>query len=280
MPILDGYRATHLIRHHDPFYSLPGLSTVPIVAMTASAIQGDKEKCERAGMDDYLAKPVKAKALEKMLVKWAFQQKRNPQGQKTSGSQYTDHDSSCADLESILPPGKVDESPLKSVEANENNDHAREIAHKARLPGIESEGERGLRRVEAEEKAISLRDDKLLIAANESYPDHPGGGSQGSHSVLPRPELSATALTQENVEKLGREQDNASSTSRIQPLSVGRGGNSHSNVAVNGEEQSQSKKERGSLSSSSRKGAKGSLNRNESGWSQQTIKAQRSMDIS
>lgn len=46
------------------------LLQVPIVAMTASAIQGDKEKCRDAGMDDYLAKPVRGTTLEKMLVKW------------------------------------------------------------------------------------------------------------------------------------------------------------------------------------------------------------------
>ena len=51
MPILDGYRATHIIRHHCPYSSLPGVDTIPIVAMTASAIQGDREKCQRAGME-------------------------------------------------------------------------------------------------------------------------------------------------------------------------------------------------------------------------------------
>lgn len=69
MPIIDGYRATHLIRHHEPYAR--AASKIPIVAMTASAIQGDREKCERAGMDDYLSKPVKGRVLEKMLVRWA-----------------------------------------------------------------------------------------------------------------------------------------------------------------------------------------------------------------
>ena len=53
MPILDGYKATQSIRRQK---QEPDLTVVPIVAMTASAIQGDKEKCMKAGMDDYLAK--------------------------------------------------------------------------------------------------------------------------------------------------------------------------------------------------------------------------------
>lgn len=50
MPVLDGYRTTHLIRHHSPYSAIASIRTVPIVAMTASAIQGDKEKCFEAGM--------------------------------------------------------------------------------------------------------------------------------------------------------------------------------------------------------------------------------------
>ena len=50
MPVLDGYRATHLIRHHKPYSAIASIRTLPIVAMTASAIQGDREKCTQAGM--------------------------------------------------------------------------------------------------------------------------------------------------------------------------------------------------------------------------------------
>ena len=50
MPVLDGYRATHLIRHHSPYAAVSSIRDLPIVAMTASAIQGDKEKCTQAGM--------------------------------------------------------------------------------------------------------------------------------------------------------------------------------------------------------------------------------------
>ncbi|KAH7321317.1 hypothetical protein B0I35DRAFT_211892 [Stachybotrys elegans] len=68
MPVIDGYKCTHLLRHHLPYKSL--VQDVPIVAMTASAIQGDREKCVKAGMDDYLAKPVTMAVLEKKLVRW------------------------------------------------------------------------------------------------------------------------------------------------------------------------------------------------------------------
>lgn len=76
MPIVDCYCANHIIRTEQPFKSLVNISNIPIVAMTASAIQGDMERCQKAGMDDYLSKPVKGELLEKMLVKWAIEGKR------------------------------------------------------------------------------------------------------------------------------------------------------------------------------------------------------------
>ncbi|KAL2427946.1 Peroxide stress-activated histidine kinase mak3 [Exophiala dermatitidis] len=63
MPVLDGYEATKAIRA-DPD---PQVSQVLIIAMTASAIRGDREKCLEAGMNDYLAKPVRQTALKAML---------------------------------------------------------------------------------------------------------------------------------------------------------------------------------------------------------------------
>jgi CheY-like chemotaxis protein len=67
MPQMDGYEATGEIRNADS----PVLDhNVPVVAMTANAMKGDREKCIKAGMDDYLAKPIKAKELSDMLDKW------------------------------------------------------------------------------------------------------------------------------------------------------------------------------------------------------------------
>lgn len=76
MPIIDGYKCTHLLRHHLPYQAL--LQDVPIVAMTASAIHGDREKCNKAGMDDYLAKPVTMAILEKMLIRWCLSRRSVP----------------------------------------------------------------------------------------------------------------------------------------------------------------------------------------------------------
>jgi CheY-like chemotaxis protein len=54
MPVLDGIEATRRIRR-----SGKGYSSIPIVALTASAVEGDEQTCRDAGMDDYLAKPVR-----------------------------------------------------------------------------------------------------------------------------------------------------------------------------------------------------------------------------
>ncbi|RYP90736.1 hypothetical protein DL770_003131 [Monosporascus sp. CRB-9-2] len=63
MPVLDGYEATKLIRKDE----IDEVRKVLVIAMTASAIQGDRERCLAAGMNDYLAKPVKADLLKKKL---------------------------------------------------------------------------------------------------------------------------------------------------------------------------------------------------------------------
>lgn len=63
MPVLDGYNATRKIRQHKD----ARVSNLLVIAMTASAIRGDREKCLEAGMNNYLAKPVRANVLKQML---------------------------------------------------------------------------------------------------------------------------------------------------------------------------------------------------------------------
>ena len=67
MPVLDGFEATALIRTQQD----PNTRRVPIIAMTANAMQGDRDRCLAVGMDDYLSKPIKAKELRAILGQWA-----------------------------------------------------------------------------------------------------------------------------------------------------------------------------------------------------------------
>ena len=68
MPVMDGYQATSELKHRRQF-------SKPIIAVTAHAMKGDREKCLAAGADDYLAKPVTQADIFQMLCKWLEPQK-------------------------------------------------------------------------------------------------------------------------------------------------------------------------------------------------------------
>jgi signal transduction histidine kinase/CheY-like chemotaxis protein len=67
MPEMDGYEATSVIRRQGSKALNP---CIPIIAMTALAMHGDREKCIQSGMNDFIAKPVQRRELAKMLARW------------------------------------------------------------------------------------------------------------------------------------------------------------------------------------------------------------------
>ena len=63
MPEMDGLRATTAIREK-------GFDSVPIIAMTANAMKGDRENCLDAGMNDYIPKPIRRENVLEVIRKW------------------------------------------------------------------------------------------------------------------------------------------------------------------------------------------------------------------
>ncbi|WP_295002781.1 ATP-binding protein [uncultured Dechloromonas sp.] len=74
MPVLDGYAATAALRRREAGSG----RHLPVIALTANAMRGDRERCEAAGMDDYLAKPYTGEALRAILAHWLPAERRRP----------------------------------------------------------------------------------------------------------------------------------------------------------------------------------------------------------
>ena len=67
MPVMDGYQATRALRQRE---KQQGLDRLPVIAMTANAMAGDRQKCLDSGMDDYLSKPIKKDLLNEAIQRW------------------------------------------------------------------------------------------------------------------------------------------------------------------------------------------------------------------
>ena len=75
MPVLDGFRTTELIREKEAKTG----KHIPIIAMTAHAMKGDKERCLQAGMDDYVPKPMDQDELLEKILYWTSQKPESPE---------------------------------------------------------------------------------------------------------------------------------------------------------------------------------------------------------
>lgn len=83
MPDIDGFTATAEIRNRERQMKTARL---PIIALTANAMNGDQERCLAAGMDDYLSKPFSQQALAEVLARWSGRRRRSPASSLPSGT--------------------------------------------------------------------------------------------------------------------------------------------------------------------------------------------------
>ncbi|RMY48812.1 hypothetical protein D0863_15300 [Hortaea werneckii] len=232
MPIMDGYRATYTIRNSQPFASMPALQSMPIVAMTASAIHGDREKCQASGMDDYLAKPVKKPNLEKMLIRWAIEGKRKRAEAAASSS---------TNSTSLNPSHHRQRPPLDRATSSFTSDNASAspadhlsseldrldyMQRAATQRSEETPSDKAMRQQRAEEKAMALRDEALRLSAEDPKTQvgqrgggaGGGGGGAGGEGRATEEGPGNAALTVENMQKF------SSSTSRASGAAGGGGG--------------------------------------------------------
>lgn len=84
MPGIDGYEATRAIRESEGWNQ-----HIPIIAMTANVVQGDREQCLNAGMDDYLAKPLRPDELARLLRRWVHQEDEQQVSDKQAHPQHS-----------------------------------------------------------------------------------------------------------------------------------------------------------------------------------------------
>ncbi len=112
MPVMDGYNATRTMRRLESEGQHPGHT--PIVAMTANAMAGDREKCLASGMDDYMSKPLNRALLEQMLRRWL------PSGAKSQPSTTAAKPSAARVAAPALPAAPAGRAPAAYAEPSRN----------------------------------------------------------------------------------------------------------------------------------------------------------------
>jgi len=128
MPNLDGYTATGRIREQEDVGE-----RLPVIAMTAHAMKGDRERCLEAGMDDYLSKPLRPEALDEVLARWlgfapAVDALVDDARMRMFRDDYSDIAGQLVDLFLTSTPPLLDD--LRAAADADDHDELRRAAHK------------------------------------------------------------------------------------------------------------------------------------------------------
>ncbi|MGA2404115.1 MAG: response regulator [Syntrophobacteraceae bacterium] len=201
MPGVDGYEASRRIRQREAFN---GGSRIPIVALTAYAMEGDRDLCLSAGMDDYLSKPFNSKQLAAVLDRWLGHAKSSVIEADTPEKPATG-DPSCEIKQSESCPVSIIDvnAALKRLEGNESLfvELVADLSemYQNEFPRIRSAlekgnlAEAGLRVHSLKGVAGNLSADDLQEAARELETAIRRGAISGFEDLIARLESSGTA---------------------------------------------------------------------------------------
>lgn len=200
MPVVDGYEATRLLRAFEG----ESRHTV-VIAMTANAMLGDREKCLAAGMDDYISKPVTLEELEMVLERWTQQRVGEPElktlpvgAAKSQNSELSitkNYSVSSHSKLSSFPPNQLDEVPVNLERLNE-------------LSRGDGEFQEELLQIFMEDALTYLEDLKLALSTGDystvARRAHQLKGASATVAIRWMPDLAARLESQaENNQLLG-----------------------------------------------------------------------------
>jgi CheY-like chemotaxis protein len=165
MPVMDGTTATREVR------KLPEFANLPILAMTANAMDCDREKCLEAGMDDYLSKPIKPEDLWKKLLFWIKPREEDWEEDWTADEPIENELTGIT--KTIIVPDPLEKNPLELlynrhillVEDNEfNQDVMIEVLKEARISlDLAVNGKIAVKKVKENHYDIVLMDMQMPI---------------------------------------------------------------------------------------------------------------------